>query len=170
MGGSYWGNTAIETHSEKIVSEKIFEVVNQLNEGLPLITEPIERQQVARVEPFGRVVLLKLSTAYASALNYLALGIELLTEESWQTDYDLTLMLHIEAAEAAYLSARYSMSEQWVNQIEQHTTSILDIAKAYELKIQLYMAQLEMEKGDRDWTRSPLCVGNTDRQSATSQS
>ena len=140
IGRLLWGNAAIEAHSEKI-----FEVVNQLNEGLPLITEPIERQQVARLNLLaGRTA--KLSTAYASALNYLALGIELLTEESWQTDYDLTLMLHIEAAEAAYLSARYSMSEQWVNQIEQHTTSILDIAKAYELKIQLYMAQLEMEK------------------------
>ena len=145
IGRLLLANSAIEAHSEKIVSEKIFEVVNQLNEGLPLITEPIERQQVSQLNLLaGRTA--KLSTAYASALSYLALGIELLAADSWQTDYDLTLMLHIEAAEAAYLSTRYSMSEQWVNQIEQHTTSILDTAKAYELKIQLYMAQLEMEK------------------------
>ena len=140
IGRLLWKNAAIEAHSEKI-----FEIVNQFNEGLSLITEPIERQQVAQLNLLaGRTA--KLSTAYASALNYLTTGIRLLAEDSWQTDYAFTLMLYTEAAEAAYLSTSYLVSEQLVNQIEQHTVSILDTAKAYELKIQLYMAQLEMEK------------------------
>ena len=140
IGRLLWKNAAIEAHSEKI-----FEIVNQFNQGLSLITEPIERQQVAQLNLLaGRTA--KLSTAYASALNYLTTGIRLLAEDSWQTDYAFTLQLYTEAAEAAYLSTRYLVSEQLVNQIEQHTTSILDTTKAHELKIQLYMAQLEMEK------------------------
>ena len=38
----------------------------------------------------------KIATAYQPALDYLQTGLSLLTPQSWQTDYDLTLALHTE--------------------------------------------------------------------------
>jgi predicted ATPase len=62
--------------------EKIFEIVNQFNHGAALITSPDERERVARLNLIaGRRA--KTSTAYASALQYLAAGRGLLPEESW---------------------------------------------------------------------------------------
>jgi signal transduction histidine kinase len=79
-------------------------------------------------------------------LIYLNQGVALLADQSWQIDYDLALSLYVEAAEVAYLNTNYSLSEQLVNVIEHYAVTELDKVKAYELKIQFYMAQLEMTK------------------------
>ena len=72
---------ASRTAPEKI-EEEIFEIVNQLNRGSHLITSAEERERVAELNLIaGRRA--KMSTAYASALAYLAAGRALLTEESW---------------------------------------------------------------------------------------
>src|SRR5262249_22949535 len=68
------------------IEEKIFEIVNQLNLGSRLITSDMERTRVAELNLIaGRRA--KLSTAYASALSYLAAGLALLSEERWDRDY-----------------------------------------------------------------------------------
>ena len=50
--------------------ETIFEIVNQLNRGVSLITAPQERERVAELNLIAGKRA-KTSTAYASALNYL---------------------------------------------------------------------------------------------------
>src|SRR5262249_18336533 len=70
------------------IEEKIFEIVNQLNRGVALITAPHERERVA--EPAKRA---KISTAYASALRYLVAACALLAEDSWEKQYALTFAL-----------------------------------------------------------------------------
>src|SRR4029077_12771080 len=70
------------------IEEKIFEIVNQFNRGSHLVTSAEEREQVAELNFIaGRRA--KISTAYASALAYLAAGRALLTEESWDHNYEL---------------------------------------------------------------------------------
>ena len=73
--------------------ETIFEIVNQLNRGSHLITSDEERERVAELNLIaGRRA--KISTAYASALKYLAAGAALLTEETAGSDsYELIFAL-----------------------------------------------------------------------------
>src|SRR5262245_41238885 len=60
------------------IEEKIFEIVNQLNRGSYVITSAEERARVAELNLIaGRRA--KMSTAYASALSYLAASRALLT-------------------------------------------------------------------------------------------
>lgn len=54
----------------------------------------------------------KAATAYSAALKYAIAGIELLATDSWQHQYDLSLVLHEEAAETAYLSGDFLAMEQ----------------------------------------------------------
>lgn len=90
--------------------EKIFDIVNQLNIRVELITHQTERNELASLNLIaGRKA--KASTAYAAAKRYLTAGLELLAGDSWLHQYDLTLALHEEASEAAYLCGDFIAME-----------------------------------------------------------
>ena len=55
--------------------EAIFEIVNQLNRGVALITSRDEREQLAELNLIAGKRA-KASTAYASALTYLTTGVD----------------------------------------------------------------------------------------------
>ena len=80
------------------------------------------------------------STAYQGASEYCDCGIKLL-DNSWQDYYELTLELHNLAAESAYLHGDFAKMEQWIAVVLQHSRTVLDSIKAYEVKIEAYKAQ-----------------------------
>src|SRR6476660_6075020 len=68
--------------------EAIFAIVNQLNRGSHLLTLDDERERVAGLNLIaGRRA--KSSTAYDAALKYLREASALLTEDTWQCNYEL---------------------------------------------------------------------------------
>src|ERR1700687_466902 len=86
------------------IEERIFEIVNQLNRGSHLITSSEERERVAELNLIaGRRA--KISTAYAAALAYLTAGRALLTEESWDHNYELIFAIEFRMAECELLTA-----------------------------------------------------------------
>ncbi|MFQ3627517.1 MAG: serine/threonine-protein kinase PknK, partial [Cyanobacteriota bacterium] len=123
--------------------EGLFEIVNALNYGIDLIHDPQERVELVRLNlAAGRRA--KAAAAYETADSFLQQGRSLLPENAWITHYDLTLALYAEAAQAAYLVTKYDEAEAIANALEQHAVSILDAVQSYELKIQIYIAQLQM--------------------------
>jgi predicted ATPase/signal transduction histidine kinase len=125
------------------LDEKLFEVVNQLNEGMALIDDETERLQLAELNlRSGQKA--KAATAYQPASNYLKTGMSLLHHEAWQPHYDLNLVLHNEAAEAAYLSGDFEQTHRLIEIILQNAKTKLDKVKAYETKIQSSIAQNHM--------------------------
>ncbi len=134
------GRLLLNNISASEQQEKIFQIVSQLNMGLGLITQQIERNQLAQLNLVaGRKA--KASTAYTAAVQYLTLGIELLAADSWQNQYALTLALYEEAAEAEYLNTNFEQAITLADLILQQTTHLLDRIKTYELKVQIYIAQ-----------------------------
>ena len=88
--------------------EAIFEIVNQLNRGSHLITSVEEREQVADLNLIaGRRA--KVSTAYDSALKYLRAGSALLSEETWERNYELVFALEYLMAECELLTAEQGL-------------------------------------------------------------
>ncbi|WP_445243952.1 trifunctional serine/threonine-protein kinase/ATP-binding protein/sensor histidine kinase, partial [Microcoleus sp. S13_B4] len=123
--------------------EQIFAIVNQLNVGLELISQPAELEEVARLNlTAGRKA--KASTAYAAAVKYLSTAMDLLSNSRWQTQYDLTLEIVVEAAEAEYLNTNFAAASTLVEMVLQHGKTLLDRIPAYELKIQVFMAQHQL--------------------------
>lgn len=125
------------------VEAHIFEIVNSLNLGAILIADPAEKTELAQLNLIAGQKA-KAAAAYELAVNYLSQGLTMLSPDSWQSAYKLTLSLHVQTAEAAYLSTDYKLSEQLVALIEHHAATNLDKIKAYELKIQSHIAQLKM--------------------------
>jgi signal transduction histidine kinase/CheY-like chemotaxis protein len=132
-------NTVIEA-----LDQNIFEIVNQLNQAQKLIDQPSEREDLAQLNlKAGKKA--KASTAYQPAFNYLQVGLNLLEEEHWQRQYDLSLALYLEAAETAYLSTDFEKMEHLTGIVQRKAKTLLDQVKAYELKIQADMSQLQFQ-------------------------
>ena len=127
-------NTPIENGNENI-----FEIVNHLNLGMDLIEANSERTELAQLNlTAGQKAIA--SIAYESALKYLTAGIQLLAQDSWETDYELTLSLYEDVAEAAYLSGEFDRMEQAIQVVLQNANSLLDRLKVTEVKILCYGA------------------------------
>jgi predicted ATPase len=107
--------------------EAIFDIVNQFNRGSHLITSTEEREQVAELNSIaGRRA--KISTAYASALKYLAAGKSLLTEDTWKHNYALIFSIEYVIAECELLTAGMATAENRLSMLAERAKSAHDIA------------------------------------------
>ncbi|MDJ0515735.1 MAG: AAA family ATPase, partial [Trichodesmium sp. MO_231.B1] len=131
--------------SEDNLEDKIFDIINHLNMGAGLIATDEEKKQLCKLNlQAGRKA--KNATAYEAAIEYLLLGIELLTENSWKCDYEMTLALYELAAESAYLNGDFEKMEQLVEVGLNNALSLLDTIKLYEVKIQALEARTRFQE------------------------
>jgi PAS domain S-box-containing protein len=105
-----------------------------------LIFQPTERRALAQLNLIAGQKA-RASTAYDSAADYLEVGITLLSTDSWQQQYELTLALYETAAEVAYLNGRFEDMEKLAKMVMLQSRCLLDKIKVYEVKIQAYAAQ-----------------------------
>src|SRR5262245_14249100 len=127
------------------IEEKIFEIVNQLNRGSGLVTSAEERARVAELNLIaGRRA--KVSTAYASALSYLAAGWALLTEESWDRNYELIFDIEYLTAQCELLTAQMAAAENRLSMLAQRARSRHHIAVVTRLLLTLYTT---LDRSDR---------------------
>ncbi|GAB1544540.1 AAA family ATPase [Scytonema sp. NUACC21] len=126
------------------LEEKIFEIINQLNIGVDWIERQVEKDELAQLNLLAGQKA-KASTAYAAATKYLAIGRELLAADSWLNNYNLTLALYETAAEAAYLSGDFEQAERLIEIILKQAKTLLEKIETYEIKIQMYAAQNQMQ-------------------------
>lgn len=125
--------------------EGLFMIVNHLNQGSELMTEEFEKINLAHLNLWaGRKA--KAASAYNLAGQYLNHGLSLLPSRSWQTDYDLTLQLYLEAVEAEYLTTHYPEVEALAGVVLQQGRTLLDRVKVYQILIQLYSAINQLQK------------------------
>lgn len=138
------GRLLLETTPESQREEKLFAIVNQLNAGLSLVVDPAERITLAHLNlRAGRKA--RTATAYVSATNHLLVGLSLLPADCWQTHYSLTLALHHDLAEIAYLTGDFARLEQWAGPVLERAVTLLDKVKIYEVQIQCHFARLELQ-------------------------
>jgi len=119
--------------------EKLFEAVDHLNQGVALIVEPAERLALARLNlAAGRRA--KAATAYGAAAAYLAMGMRLLPEDSWTSEYALTFELSSSRIESEYLSGRSDAATPLFDSLLAHVRSKAEKAHAYGLRAALAFA------------------------------
>ncbi|HIK16783.1 MAG TPA: AAA family ATPase [Leptolyngbyaceae cyanobacterium M33_DOE_097] len=123
-------------------TERLFEIVDHLNYGTELITDQSERNEIVNLNlQAGQKALA--ATAYEAAFKYFNTGLKLLEVESWQREYDLTLALHSEAAEAAYLSGHFDEMERLAEVVLNSAKTALDTVEVYDSRIQTWMSRGE---------------------------
>jgi len=129
------------------INEKIFDVVNQLNQGSAENgnTDVAERRELARLN-FIAGNKAKSAAAYTPAYTYYKTGIGLTEADCWETDYHQSLNLWSEAAEAAYLCNEFDEIERYAAPVLEKAKTITDRIKVYEVGIMAYIAQNNFQK------------------------
>lgn len=118
----------------------VFQVAHQLNLGRSLLREPLERRALAVVD-LEAALAAKRSAAYAAALDYLSLALELQGADGWSRDYQLQLQLHTEAAECAYLAAAPERMASHTENVLAHGRDVLEKAPVFLLLVDAYTSQ-----------------------------
>src|SRR5271168_36815 len=108
--------------------EAIFEIVGQLNRGAALITEQVDRDQLAE---FNLVAgkRAKGSTAYASALAYLDAGAALLARDCWERRHELAFALELHRAESEFLTGQLSVAEERLAALSNRAATTVEQAR-----------------------------------------
>ena len=118
-------------------AERLFELVDHLNLGRELITETQGQIELARLNlEAGQKA--KEATAYAAAQQYLIVGMEYLTDDSWIDNYELISQLYREKSEVEYLNGNYEQSECLIKLLLSKTRSSREKADTYSFLILLY--------------------------------
>jgi predicted ATPase/signal transduction histidine kinase len=136
------GQRILQSQSPEEQKENIFELVNQLNYGKDLISDQQQKNQLAALNLIAGQKA-KAAIAYEPSARYFSLGLELLANDCWEQQYDLTLSLHEGAIDVECINANFARSQSLINLALQHGKTLLDRIRIYKLQI-----QLEIAKGD----------------------
>ena len=138
------GKMLLQNTPEERREEKIFDIVNQLNFGNELISDLSEKDELAELNLIAGNKA-KASAAFQSAFNYLQTGINLLGENSWLVQYNLSLQLHQEAAEIAYLLGDFERMESLGAVVLKNAKTVLGRAKVIEVKMATHAAKNQLD-------------------------
>ncbi len=128
------------------LEEAIFEIVNQLNRGSRLINSASERERVANLNLIA-ARRAKLSTAYSSALNYLNAGRSILSETTWDHNYELIFSTEFVTAECEVLTAELISAENRLAMLAQRAATRHDYAIVTRLRLTLYTTLDQSDRG-----------------------
>ncbi len=139
------GRLLLQNTQPEVLSEEIFKIIDHLNLGVELVTYQQERDEIAKLNLMAGQKA-KAATAYGAAIEYFNVGLKLLSTDSWQSQYDLTLNLYSEAVEAAYLNGNFDEMEPLIVVVQNNAITILDKVKVYDSKIQAAVSQGKLKE------------------------
>ncbi|MEZ2303585.1 MAG: AAA family ATPase [Microcoleus sp.] len=139
------GQLLLQNTPPEKLEENIFDIVNQLNIGIDMISQLVEKIDLAKLNlTAGRKA--KAANAYEAAVRYLRVAMELLPADCWQSQYELALAIYESTAEAEYLNGNFKQAEILAEVVLRSAKNQLDLVKMYQLKILFYQAQSLMLK------------------------
>ncbi|WP_212626250.1 AAA family ATPase [Pseudomonas sp. PP3] len=118
--------------------EAVFEIVSQLDRGACLITDQHEREGLAHLNLVAGQRA-RASTAYASALNYLREGEQLLGEDDWSRQRDLSFALALNRSACEFLTGQHSIAEERLMALSKRDLTALEWSSVACLQVDLYL-------------------------------
>ncbi|MGK3964001.1 AAA family ATPase [Sorangium sp. So ce118] len=141
------GRLLLASTREEDRAARSFDIANQLNLAIDLITGLEERRELARLNLVAGKRA-KASNAYAPAVRYLKTGVELLPEDAWERDYELTFALYRHHAEAAYLLGDHEGAASLFERIQREARFDVDRAETYRLEMSLLVSRGNFDKSN----------------------
>jgi PAS domain S-box-containing protein len=126
-------------------NDRLFDVVNQLNNSIQDPNSDTEDSvELARLNlEAGNKA--KQAGAFQAAFRYLRTAIAVQGKNVWQ-NYDLSLEIHLAAAEAAYFCGDRSQLDTLITAAIDHADSAFDKSRAYEIQIRALIAYGEVDE------------------------
>jgi predicted ATPase/signal transduction histidine kinase len=119
--------------------DRIFEVVNQLNQGVALIEHQSERDDLIQLN-LAACQKARSATAYQSAYEHATIGLMLLGDDAWQEQYELALQLYELGAGVAALSGNFNPMNHWIDTVIHQAKQPLEQVGVYLIRIQTLLS------------------------------
>ena len=148
------GRLLLKRHRVSDDEQDLYRMVDQLNHGLHLVEDEQERMQITRLN-LQAARAARQTSAFGIGLNYAQAGIELLGENSWDQDYQLTLALHEQAALLAHAAGDIPGMEHHKEQVLQFGRGPLDLARVQRVYIEFLLSSQRLDEAIDCWARSP---------------
>lgn len=116
--------------------ERIFEIMEHLNQGISLVDDIDERLLLAKYNYWAGLKA-KSAAAYDAANEYLMSGVSLLDLENWNENYKLVFQLHKELAVCKYLVGDFAAADEYFSELLNRARNSLDSLEIYKLKIEM---------------------------------
>ncbi|MDJ0835124.1 MAG: AAA family ATPase [Acidobacteriota bacterium] len=131
----HMGRLLLERLDRKEQEEHLFEIVDHLNAGWSLIETQKERMELAMLN-LSAARRTRKATAYDEARRYLEIGYDSLlacytVQDAWETHYEMTLALHVERADAEYLTRNFEQAERFLELAVEGARTPVEKAKIY---------------------------------------
>jgi predicted ATPase/two-component sensor histidine kinase len=125
--------------------EHVFEIANQVNRGLALLTAPDERRSFAKLD-LQAGLRARGATAHAAALVYFSAGCTLVDAALWQADFQLAFDLLLHRGEAEFLTGDLASAAATFDGLLAHAVRIVDRAALAWMQITLYTAAGQLDR------------------------
>ena len=122
------------------LADLLYLIVDQLNAGREMLTSQTKRNELVELN-LAAGKRAKAAAVFSNAWRYLKTGLDLLEDDCWEANYNLTLDLHTQTAEVAFLCSDTVEMENVARIALRQARSPLDQAPIYEVKIMALTAQ-----------------------------
>jgi predicted ATPase/signal transduction histidine kinase len=142
------GRLLYEHTEPEQLEQQLFAIVEQLNQGRALIETEAERLQLAQLN-LQAAEKAKQASVWEAAVRYAQIGIALLPEASWESEYELTYALHLIRTECEFLVSNNDGAQTLVEVLLQHAQTSLEKAQVCFLASQQFVNDTNycIEKG-----------------------
>lgn len=131
------GRALLSRASADTLEEQIFEIVNQLDRGAPLIESRQEREQLARLNLIAGKRA-RSSIAYAAARTYFVTGGELIAPYDWEHQYRLVFDFELHTAECELLTGELAAASERLGALALRASGLVDSAAITRLGMTLH--------------------------------
>lgn len=134
------GRWYLDKFSREECDRRIFDIVDQLNEGFTLISESQEFRRLAQLNLAAGKKALR-SGNYLAAVRYFNMGVGFLPHDRWEKEPELSLDFFKEIIEAEYLNRNFSRVLTLVAELEKYGVTEEADRKARKYRILALAAQ-----------------------------
>ncbi|MEM7184735.1 MAG: serine/threonine-protein kinase PknK, partial [Spirochaetota bacterium] len=129
--------------------EKIFDIVNQFNNGIELLELESDKLQVSKLN-LNAGIKAKKSNANGPAAEYLKKCLALLPKNSWKENYQMTLSAKQELCSVLFFNSNFIEVEKLYTEIQKNVRFALDGLQSEELFLQYLTTQGRMEEAIKE--------------------
>ncbi len=126
--------------------DEFFRAVEQMNLGSDLISSIKEKTELVQLN-LEAGIKSKKGAAFSSALSYLRTAYEMLPENSWIGEYELTSSIYRELAEVHCVEGNYESSDDFIDRAVNNVKTDFERAEFYYIRILHYHIMARHHEG-----------------------